>query len=876
MDALRATAPECLPEIELYATPRSRNDRTAAGLVIVLPRRARLANPFSAEASALGWGCDRVLIPVESRIFPALDSAEIPLLFPYACHFLHPTEGLFGFEAEDRLSPASLLAKPTITGEDWSRAVPPPPPIPKLHRLELHIPIDLDDFMDQIAGDIGEAKRDPEKDDKSGPIKKTGQFLGRLGGGLIGGMAAGLQKLFGSGSGARNKPSGEAGEAWLDKIAKWGAQQWKELHDARERELQKLLKLFESDPSEALRHALPLAGDAARGAAPPGTHLGPRDTRLNVGGGRGGPVDQWNLDYQKRAALEKRYREAAAQAMRDGNYERAAYIYGELLGDWAKAADALQKGGRPRDAARIYLERLSNKSLAAQCYAEAGMLWEAIELYREMGLHEQAGDLLVKLGREEEAQAEYRLAADATDDVLTKARILEKKCNAPEEALAVLAAAWPLTRQACECLQARFELLGRLERHEEAVRLVHSLEHAPFSPPRALLDAMLQIGSQYPHPEVRREIEPVAVAIIGRELSRSNAPSTESTLLLQRLPKFAPEDRLLARDASRFRPPKPTPTIQAQTASILHPVSSFKLGLDAKWQSLSWSDDRLSLAGLKKGGKLVVGTLAPGEEPKLSQLDIPELPADTTEIRHIIAGVWVIAAARVFHDPARRSVYFHSLNVPYNIEAISSLYDVLAVCRAGSDEWCLVRIAETGGILAEYYSQHGSQRRSTLIDYAAPEQVPDTHIAARGRSLWIGVGNSLCWHPADDVFKVIGLDAAVSSVSLAPEFCGEQVLVTAADQVTLVTVSNPKRHEIETVNLLGGTTAHAVACFTNNGFAVALSEDGGLLYDVKSGVRETARITWPPVNGRPIAIAPFGDAHFAVLAENQTLLIYGH
>src|SRR5262249_5771472 len=97
------------------------------------------------------------------------------------------------------------------------------------------------------------------------------------------------------------------------------------------------------------------------------------------------------------------------------------------------AAAALERGGIHRDAAIIYLKLVHDSHAAARCYEAGGMGDEALAIYRDRGDHVLAGDLLRKIGPEEEAIEEYELAAarlaassggyyQAGELMLTKAR----------------------------------------------------------------------------------------------------------------------------------------------------------------------------------------------------------------------------------------------------------------------------------------------------------------------------------------------------------------------------------------------------------------------------------------------------------------------
>lgn len=106
------------------------------------------------------------------------------------------------------------------------------------------------------------------------------------------------------------------------------------------------------------------------------------------GPSRGGPVGIWRAQPDLMEELRREYRRAAEVAIRNGDFRRAAYIHGKLLGDDRLAAQALQQGGLHHDAAILYLKKLNDRAAAAKAFEAAGMVDPALALYRELGLHE--------------------------------------------------------------------------------------------------------------------------------------------------------------------------------------------------------------------------------------------------------------------------------------------------------------------------------------------------------------------------------------------------------------------------------------------------------------------------------------------------------
>ena len=104
--------------------------------------------------------------------------------------------------------------------------------------------------------------------------------------------------------------------------------------------------------------------------------------------------------------------------MRQGDFRRAAYIYGILLQDDRMAASALERAGLHHDAAVIYANKLNDRAAAAQAFEAAGEFDRALDLFKRLGQHERAGDLLRRIGEEEAAVAEYVAAANELSSVV--------------------------------------------------------------------------------------------------------------------------------------------------------------------------------------------------------------------------------------------------------------------------------------------------------------------------------------------------------------------------------------------------------------------------------------------------------------------------
>jgi tetratricopeptide (TPR) repeat protein len=155
------------------------------------------------------------------------------------------------------------------------------------------------------------------------------------------------------------------------------------------------------------------------------------------------------------------YRKAAEEAVSQGDFRRAAYIYGILLQDDRTAASALERAGLHHDAALIYANKLNDRAAAAKAFEAAGEFDRALDLFRGLGQHERAGDLLRRIGEEDAAVAEYVAAAyelsRASANHLGAGRILLQKAQRADLAIEEFRNGWQ-RRPAGNATQCGLEL----------------------------------------------------------------------------------------------------------------------------------------------------------------------------------------------------------------------------------------------------------------------------------------------------------------------------------------------------------------------------------------------------------------------------------
>lgn len=583
-----------------------------AGVLAVPPEGAAAL----VEVRGLAYGCvaPGFFIPVEAELTPPLGDDELRASMRFPVLVFHPALGLIGFDQEEGARVTDWLAAPLAVAENWTEACVGVPPRPALHSVRLQAEVALDELFGEESKEIG------SKADEPLPPAPNEPWANPVAGLLLGAAGLVVQGVLALSSLA---PRTASAPTWINHLEGWlqgklaGASS--DLERARNKELLRLLHLLETNPEEGLRHALPLAALLNRGRANPGTRLGTRSTDFSLRRlGGGAPVDGWHVPADIQASLSKSYREQAMRELKLGRHRRAAYVFAELLGDLAAAADALKQGRHFQEAAVLYRERLNNPLAAAACLAEGGLLHEAIALYEKHERWLESADLYARLGdREAEVRAVRRVvdAAVQRGDVIAAARLIETRLVEPDEALVLLASTWPSGRQAMVCVEERLALLQRLKRSDAALDLVHELmrHDTAVREIAALATVLVRVvegGGDEPLRRLAAEAVRVkaSVGLAGRGLT-----SSDELLVLKALTRLSPGDRLLARDTIRFRaerakaPPAP---LKAQSKSVpirrltLSPSSSQTwMGIET-WVAARSSGDGLLAVGAVVGGGL--------------------------------------------------------------------------------------------------------------------------------------------------------------------------------------------------------------------------------------------------------------------------------
>ncbi len=348
-----------------------------------------------------------LFLPADADLLPPLLDDEARALVRDRGLVFLPGGRVLSYEPDRPLQLANVLRVAVVHRRAWVALPAGPERAERLHEILLDVPEESGDEVLE-AGSEGIGTEEPLPDDASLPAKVSGM------------ASMGLGKAF-------LKAGDALGWAGLSKLGAKLVQSALEraprlseaLLGAQEAALRALLREFRGgDLEKALRRALPLGGDGDRGGTVAGNaNLPTHNVRYSLAnilgaGNRDGGASVWFAGGDVQVQLSAEYRKAAAAAAARGDYRRAAFIYGKLLRDYRLAADVLARGGLHHDAAILYLDKLDDKLAAGRAFEAAGEFDRALQLYRQRGEHLLAAEVLRKTGEEEEALAEYTLAAD--------------------------------------------------------------------------------------------------------------------------------------------------------------------------------------------------------------------------------------------------------------------------------------------------------------------------------------------------------------------------------------------------------------------------------------------------------------------------------
>ncbi len=743
----------------------------APGGFLIVPAELPAAHaPESPGGNVQAWTCraDKVYHPADAEIFPAVSDDELQKLFVSDLVVWHPGRGTMAFERSALRRAANLFDMPPPRDVLWMMAENEAPP-PLFAGVSVKLPPDPEEKMQSKADDIASTDTRELRQPGDGASHALWKIVAPFG--IIG--LHGIRALVGL------LPGGAAGPTLFDRLSDWTDRQLNNLQNERFREIERLLDLLQKDPDRGLRFALPLVGAGRRGKSnTPGSRLFERTP--SYGANRSAEAgDNWNLNTGLRQRLMAQYRAAANREIALKRFDRAAYIFAELLGDWSAAADALERGRSFRDAAAIYRRRLNNPARAAQCLERGELYYDALALYEQEEMHREAGKLHARLGNEDAAHIARERAVQIAlrkQEIMLAAEISRDDMRNGIRAMWILEQGWEATNYSEECLQTWFDIAGREAAHKDVRRRIteFNTEQPETLTATKIVKSLVRAAHRYPDVELRKQSGSVALNIIGRRLPV--AGYEESQTLLKQYAELRPQDRLLNRDTQKARAAiKPTPRFSFGVAD-----SGDDLTLQCRAMSLPQGPTWINMISV--AGKLLTLGIHSTRGDDYIELcrvswrkNAPESRASVQVSKQIpeYAHLHAISEGVValFVPMQKLSIVpwkIHS-DVEKRMPASSAFpLDVFGMAYGNSKPMHLLRIVNNSPVL-ELRSKKGHVLRTQNL---SPEIGIDDlslplRFAGRQKACWIAAGNSIFRATPDKVTRAWQLDSNIQSLSFS-------------------------------------------------------------------------------------------------------------
>jgi tetratricopeptide (TPR) repeat protein len=558
-----------------------------------------------------------VWIPLAGELLPEPGAVEWNMLLADQKEILvwHPMFGLLGLDRSQRCGIESLIQIMPLPTRRWSDATEGTALPERLIRVDGPAPPTLQQWLAETGKDIGKNSGEllglsPSQAERRGNLADDFKmrFLAAFGK-SISKVSEWMARAARNKNSPNDKPTNSSAPAkksptrgsalstmqWAHQIREWvknQMQQWSEALEARRNaSVNRLLEMLATNPDEGLMYAIPMSDvDAMRGMGKAGSELVAHDWRS----ADSGDGDAWSLNADLRTRLLIQYRQLALRELKNGRFERAAFIYAHLMGDYSSAANALEQGKLYRSAAVIYRDRLGHQRKAAELFRLAGDFDETLILYKNIGMHLEAGDLYCELDQNEKAVEAYRCHVEncfSRSRWCDAADTLVGKLDATEEALVMLQRNWPFGHQGEVCIEKTMSILSKADRHDDAMQQIDRLVKTP-----SVLDCgswpaqfLANVVQTYHVPSVQNRAQQALYLYASQMLSSTNHGSQHAGVSAA-LRRATPEDSLLHRDTWRYvhkqneatRDTQPvTPLLKS--VPKLEPILSIPLSSGAKW-----------------------------------------------------------------------------------------------------------------------------------------------------------------------------------------------------------------------------------------------------------------------------------------------------
>ena len=537
-----------------------------------------------------------IWLPSNARLEPALSlnqlAEELDGSEPRTYVWL-PSVGLTAFEPTDAIDVPQLLRRPIAADNANARTWTALPDVEQLPDRIVEIvfpePEPFEQMFQQEQDEISDESDQLSKIDDQGDtggqgvLAKMKDFLSDQIERWLSKRELRKQQQVKQAKAAGKQAKGPTGQSLVDKIAN---KMSKAIQSQRDNQIDKLLKLLQTDPDKALRFAIPLAAMSAfRGIGRGSNHLTEQTPDFSLPKLFGsGPVDPWQFDHKKQLELRAAYRMQAERELAAGRFRRAAYIHAHLLGDLAAAATILEQGKAYREAAVIYGERLQRPRDQARCLVLAGQSNEAAKIYEDLSEYEEAAKVWEQFADDERAKLAYKKAiAQKIErlDFLAAAKLVDEKLGDRPSAETLLWDQWPGGRDALVCAKLGFRWYSDSGKHELAREKFEKLTELAQDDHQLLLAKLsASLVQDYPDHELRETAEDRCRVVAGAGLRFVN--EQEMSELLGLIRSLQSDDVLLRRDTARFESTEKSRSIPLQPVTStggvkLNPLPALRL-----------------------------------------------------------------------------------------------------------------------------------------------------------------------------------------------------------------------------------------------------------------------------------------------------------
>jgi hypothetical protein len=449
-----------------------------------------------------------------------------------------------------------------------------------------------------------------------------------------------------------------------------------------------------------------------------------------------------------------------------------------------------------------------------------------------------------------------------------------------------LAAGWPSSMQAAQCLRGVFRLLGRLGRHEAARDWIEGFHESAGSrgkvPPQdeaLLVDLLADTATGYPDRGVQASAADCVRVLAARGLP--SAEPVEARQLLSAVGRLEPQDRLLGRDCHRYLQQRPATSGTAKRVVRRGSptlVGRVQLDRDVSWSAAAVDGDVFTAAGLRENKLVFVRCRADGviEDLEKALWRVPSVqnqgpillvawPDKHLPFHHLGCSVLPDERAFLAKEAFRGEVFFGGVRgmSETTFGATYSAQGVIWLVEVRNGHWTLVGLGPNAEPL--------TTRAIAPVTLAGPQPTLPIPIQARDDRVHIGLGERLVIYSMEKEPEIVEVGEVITSLHGSAPGTRARLAATFRQGGILYWENFYHRGLAES---FATDLADPVADFTGGGDLVAASVDGCEVYSTQDR-RIKLKAELSGLRTRPLAVLPLPRPdQFALFGEDGELAVY--